>query len=126
MGDYLPLLTVDAWRRWLAVFSLALLYTLLNCAKPLHIDDPAHYYYAEQISRHPLDPYGFSLCWYQVPEPANHILTPLVADYWWAFALRLFGERPWLWKLWLLPFSLLFVGSLYVLFRRLALGLEWL
>src|SRR5262249_10974883 len=39
-------------------------------------------------------------------------------------AIRCFGEQPVLWKLWLLPFSLIFVLSLYALFRRFARGLE--
>jgi hypothetical protein len=38
--------------------------------------------------------------------------------------IRLFGEQPFLWKLWLLPFSFLFAVSLGRLFRRYARGLE--
>src|SRR5262249_28580710 len=47
-----------------------------------------------------------------------------VVPYWWALALRLFGDQPVVWKVWLFPFCLLFVCSLYWLFRRFASGLE--
>src|SRR5262245_54385500 len=108
---------------WKVLGALAGLFTLLNSVKPLQVDDAAYYYYAAQIAEHPSDPYGFFIHWYQKPERADHILAPPVLPYWWAIAIRLFGERPFLWKLWLLPFSLLFVGALYVLFRRFARGL---
>jgi hypothetical protein len=96
------------------------LYTLFNCAKPLTIDDTAYYYYADHIAQHPTDPYGFSILWYQHPLPANQVLAPPVLPYWWAAALALFGDRPFLWKLWLFPFVLVFVLSLHGLFRRFA------
>jgi hypothetical protein len=103
---------------------LAVLFTLLNSLKPVHIDDAAYYYYAAHIAEHPLDPYGFEIHWYQHPLTANHVLAPPVLPYWWAAAIRLFGDRPFLWKLWLFPISLLFVLSLDALFRRFAAGLE--
>jgi hypothetical protein len=104
--------------------ALSLLFTALNSVKPLQVDDAAYYYYAAQIARHPLDPYGFEIFWYQHPEPANEVLAPPVLPYWWAAAIRLFGDHPVAWKLWLLPFSLLFVFSLDALFWRFARGLE--
>jgi hypothetical protein len=97
--------------------------TGLNSLKPLQIDDAAYHYYAAQIAEHPLDPYGFSILWYHQPEEANHVLAPPVLPYWWALAIHLFGEQPVLWKLWLLPFPLLFVSALFALFRRFARGL---
>jgi serine/threonine-protein kinase len=108
----------------MALIGLALVYTLLNAVKPLHIDDTAYYHYAKHIAEHPLDPYGFDVFWYQHPLPANQVLAPPVLPYWWAAAIRLFGERPFMWKLWLFPFALVFVGSLYALGRRFARGLE--
>lgn len=109
-------------RLWPAVLGLAL--TLLNAAKPLHVDDAAYYYYARQIAAHPFDPYGFDIFWYEQPEPANTILAPPVLPYCWAIALRLFHDRPVLWKLWLLPFALALSYSLAALFRRFARGLD--
>ncbi len=106
------------------LLMLASVFTLLNSLKPLHIDDTAYYYYASQAAREPLRPYGFQVFWYQEWEPANDVLAPPVLPYWWSLAIRLFGERPFLWKLWLFPFALLFVVSLHALFRRFARGLE--
>ncbi len=105
-------------------FTAALILTLLNSVKPLHIDDSAYYQYAAHISAHPLDPYGFEVYWGQRPDLALHILTPPLLPYWWAVGIKLFGERPFLWKLWLLPFCFLFALSLHTLFRRFARGLE--
>jgi hypothetical protein len=104
--------------------ALALLFTLLNCAKPLHIDDAAYYCYAAHIAEHPLSPYDFEILWYDQPRPANQVLAPPLLLYWWAAGLHLFGDQPFLWKLWLLPFNLLLVWSLYHLCRRFARGLE--
>lgn len=112
------------YSRSLSLALLALLYTLLNCVKPLQVDDAAYYYYARHIAEHPLEPYGFEIHWYQWPSDANHVLAPPVVPYWWAGAIRLFGDRPFLWKLWLLPFSVAFVFSLHALARRFARGLE--
>ena len=91
---------------------LALIFTFLNALKPLVTDDSAYYYYARQITRDPLRPYAFDIFWYQAPEPANSVFAPPLLPYWWSIALALFGERPFLWKLWLFPFSFLFVWAL--------------
>jgi hypothetical protein len=107
-----------------SLLALALLFTLLNAPKPLHIDDAAYYYYARHIAGHSLDPYGFEVFWYNQPLPANQVLAPPVLPYWWAAAIGLFGERPFWWKLWLFPFCWLFVCSLDALFRRFTPGLE--
>jgi hypothetical protein len=103
---------------------LALLYALLNAPKPLVIDDGAYYYFARHIASDPLRPYDFQMFWYQIPDPAIEILAPPGLLYWWAIAYRLFGEQPFMWKLWLLPYCLLFVFALDALFRRFARGLE--
>jgi Dolichyl-phosphate-mannose-protein mannosyltransferase len=108
----------------LVLFLLALFVTVLNACKPLTIDDAAYYYFARQDARQALDPYGAAVFWWNQPQPANEILAPPVLPYWWSLAIRLFGEHPFLWKLWLLPFVVLFVGVLYALFRRFARGLE--
>jgi hypothetical protein len=106
------------------LLPLALLYTLVNAFKPLTIDDTAYHAYAVQMSRRPLDPYGFSMYWWSYPEIANEVLVPPVLSYWWSPAIRLFGDNPFLWKLWLLPFAVLFAYALYALCRRFARGLE--
>jgi hypothetical protein len=105
---------------------LAVLFTLLNAVKPLHIDDPAYYCYAAHIAEYPLDPYGFTILWEGKPRPAFQVLAPPLVPYWWAAASRLFGDSPLLWKVWFFPFNLLLVSALYQLFRRFARGLEML
>lgn len=111
--------------RFFGLLGLAALLTLLNALKPLHIDDTAYYYYAAHIAEHPLDPYGFEVYWSDRPQPANHVLAPPVLPYWWAAGLRLFGDRPLLWKLWLFPVSVLLVFAMHRLLCRFARGLEW-
>lgn len=106
--------------------GLAGLFTFLNALKPLHLDDTAYFYYARHIAENPLDPYGFDVFWYSMPLPANWVLAPPLLPYWWAAAIRLFGQQPFLWKLWLFPFSLLFVASFHLLARRFARGLQML
>lgn len=109
----------------LGLLAVAGLCTLLNAAKPLHLDDTAYCACAHQIAQNPFDPYGFTLFWYDHPQPAGEVLAPPVLPYWWSVGVRLFGERPVLWKLWLLPFVLLLTGALHALFRRFCRGLEW-
>src|ERR1700674_572855 len=119
---------------WLALLLLAALHTAGNVVKPLHIDDAAYYYYARQVTQKPLDPYGFKVFWWDNPEDANEVLAPPALAYGWSLAMRIDQavslatgietERPWLWKLGMVPFSMLFIGCLFVLFRRFARGLE--
>lgn len=107
-----------------SLLALALLYTLLNAPKPLIVDDTAYYFFARQCAERPTRPYDFQVFWYQWPEPANTVLAPPVLPYWWSLGLRLFGDTPWLWKLWLLPFALLLVFSLDALAQRFASGMR--
>jgi hypothetical protein len=107
-----------------ALVVLAALYTGLNAFKPPHIDDAAYFYFAHQIAAHPLDPYGFSLLWYDEPNRANDILAPPVVPAWWALQLRVFGDSVSLGKLGLLPWAVALAAVLYELFRRFARGLE--
>jgi 4-amino-4-deoxy-L-arabinose transferase-like glycosyltransferase len=102
---------------------LAVVFTLLNAVKPLHIDDSYYYIHARHIAEAPFDPYGFSFMFINQWLPANNALAPPLLLYWWAAAIRLFGTQPLLWKLWLLPFSLAFSLSLAALFERFASGL---
>jgi hypothetical protein len=97
----------------------------MNALKPMHIDDTAYYYYARQLARHPLDPYGFRIYWYETPQSANDVLAPPVLPYWCSIGLRLFGNNnPVLWKLWLFPFSAVLVLSICWLTREWSPGWE--
>jgi hypothetical protein len=94
--------------------------TGLNAIKPLHVDDATFSFNAAQIAAHPLDPYGYVMLRWSEAVPALHALAPPLLPYWWAVAIRMFGERPVLWKLWLFPFALIFVASLAALLHRFA------
>jgi hypothetical protein len=111
-------------RRLLPLALLAALYTGLNAVKPLQVDDAAYQYFARQFAARPLDPYGFAVLWYDHPEPANTVLAPPVLPAYWGAVRAAVGERPWLWKLALFPWALLFVGAVYGLLRRFARGAE--
>lgn len=103
---------------------LAVLVTALNACKPLHIDDPAYSFVAHQVAERPLDPYGFGSFWWNHPQPANQVLAPPVLPYWWSLSIRLLGENPVIWKIWLFPIILLFIFTLHALYRRFAAGHE--
>jgi hypothetical protein len=111
-------------RRILLPILLATACTALNAGKAPLIDDTAYLTLTRHIAKHPLDPYGFEQFWYQHPEPANHILAPPVQPYWLALGMRVLGDRPVAWKMWLFPEMLLLAFSLQALFRRFARGAE--
>jgi len=111
-------------REALAVVATASLLISLDALKPLVIDDTAYVAIARQIAAKPTDPFGFELFWYQEPTPALAILAPPVLPYWLGLGIAALGERPPLWKVWLLPFALLLGTSIHAIARRLAPGLE--
>jgi dolichyl-phosphate-mannose-protein mannosyltransferase len=51
----------------LTAVTVAVLAPFLD--KAFHIDDPLFLWMAQQISKHPLDPYGFDVNWTSSPEP---------------------------------------------------------
>jgi hypothetical protein len=71
--------------RWpqltLAVLTVACL--LPFSGKAFHIDDPIFIWTAQQIVKHPLNPYGFTALWWNVPTPMWQIQQnpPLAAYY---------------------------------------------
>jgi hypothetical protein len=107
-------------KTFLPIVTLAAVLTGLNAVKPLHVDDATFYVNAAQIAIHPLDPYGYVLLRWSDAVPALHALAPPVLSYWWAIGIRMFGDRPLLWKLWLFPAALIFVASLAALLHRFA------
>ncbi|MGB8353830.1 MAG: hypothetical protein WCD79_08100, partial [Chthoniobacteraceae bacterium] len=108
--------------QFVSLLALALVLTTLNAFKPLVADDPLYLEYARQFSLHPADPYAF---YYIGSVQANSILVPPVAIYWLAAGIRVLGMHVFLLKMWLLPFSMLFVFSLFSLLRRFAPKMEW-
>jgi dolichyl-phosphate-mannose-protein mannosyltransferase len=107
-------------KRLLPIVMLSAVLTGSNAVKPLHVDDATFYFNAAQIASNPLDPYGYVMLRWSDAVPALHALAPPVLPYWWAAAIRMFGDRPVLWKLGCFPFALIFVASLAALLRRFA------
>ncbi len=107
-------------KRLLPIVMLSAMLTGSNAVKPMHVDDATFYFNAAQIASDPLDPYGYVMLRWSDAVPALHALAPPVLPYWWATAIRMFGDQPVLWKLWLFPFALIFVASLGALLRRFA------
>lgn len=108
-------------REWIAAVLIpASLLCGLNIAKPLVVDDTAYHAFALQIACSPLDPYGFDIYWYEHPQPAFTVLAPPVLPFWWAASIRLFGDEPWIAKLWLLPWCLALSAATYSLAKRFA------
>ena len=90
---------------WAHVVAVALLLTGLNALKPVHMDDPSYLTYGTEFVAHPLNPYAFTIGSLDLGY-ANDILVPPVLPYWLGAGTVLFGDRPTLLKLWLLPFAL--------------------
>lgn len=78
--------------REIAVLSCATFACLAAfLVKPLHADDPLFYCTARQITRHPLDPFGFSVNWYFATVPITEVtMNPPGA----AYFLAAVGEPP--------------------------------
>ena len=94
--------------------------TFLNALKPLHIDDVIWFYFAGHIANHPGAPFAFTIPWSQISQPAMNVMAPPVVPYWWAGAMKLFGDHPFLWKASLLPINLALAFSVRSLANRFA------
>jgi dolichyl-phosphate-mannose-protein mannosyltransferase len=66
---------IGSAQRWpkltLSLLTVACLVPFLN--KAIHIDDPIFIWTAQQITKHPLDPYGFTATWWSKATPMWHI-----------------------------------------------------
>lgn len=123
-----PITTVSPWigmpilKQWSASRSLMLLGVVtLLCLLPFsgkafHIDDTLFVWMAQQIEKHPLDPYGFQLVWYVSETPMSEVMKnpPLVSYY--AALVGFFAgwsERALHWGF-LLPALMLVLGTYYL------------
>src|SRR5712691_2342736 len=60
--------------------------------KAFHIDDPLFLWMAQQITKHPLDPYGFAVNWSISPEPMWQVMqNPPLCSYWIALVASVVG-----------------------------------
>jgi len=85
-GDEQPLPPV--WENWSKPLTYALLTAaVLICLLPFsgrafHVDDPLFVWAAQQIAKHPLDPYGFQVVWYLSPDRMSDVTqNPPLASY---------------------------------------------
>lgn len=115
-----------ARRRWfgfrpyiiLAVLTLVCLVPF--CEKAFHIDDPLFVWAAQQIVKHPSNPYGFNVLWYASPLPMSEVTkNPPLASYYGAAIGMVAGwsETP-LHLAFLMPAIVVILGT-YYLARRL-------
>jgi 4-amino-4-deoxy-L-arabinose transferase-like glycosyltransferase len=85
----------EAWpTRWCyALLAAATLVVLLPFSgRAFHIDDTLFIWAAQQIAKHPLDPYGFQVVWYTHPERmADVTQNPPLASYYAALAGKIAG-----------------------------------
>ena len=88
-------------------------------ARPLNIDDPLFVWSAQQIVKHPADPYGFDVNWYGMPMPMwATTKNPPLTCYYLALAGSVFGwSEPALHGAMLLPAIAVILGT-YRLARR--------
>jgi Dolichyl-phosphate-mannose-protein mannosyltransferase len=74
----------------LTVIVIAALAPFLN--KAFHVDDPLFLWMAQQIVKHPLDPYGFDVNWSSFTRPmADEMQNPPLCSYYIAAVASLFG-----------------------------------
>src|SRR5438270_7659146 len=94
-------------KRLIHVAGVAVILTLLNATKPIHIDDALFVRYGTEFATHPLHPYEFTVA-YGFALPAWTVLAPPGLPYYLAALIAAFGANPVFLKLGLLPFAFLF------------------
>jgi hypothetical protein len=105
---------------WLTL-AAALVIGLVNVAKPVHIDDMLYLTIARWISAHPLDPYGGTITWQQIPEPTYNVsISPPLLSYVFGLVIALAGENVPLLHLTMIPWVLVAAWALYRLGERFA------
>jgi hypothetical protein len=104
-----------------AVLGIALAVGLGNVGKPVHIDDNLYLSIARWIVGHPLDPYGGTITWQQVPEPAYKVsISPPLLSYVFALVIAVAGENVVLLHLAMVPWLLAAAWAVYRLGERWA------
>src|SRR4051812_32851774 len=104
-----------------AVLGVALAVGLGNLGKAVHIDDMLYLSIARWIVGHPLDPYGGTITWQQVPEPAYRVsISPPLLSYVFALVIAIAGEDVVLLHLAMIPWLLAATWALYRLGERWA------
>jgi 4-amino-4-deoxy-L-arabinose transferase-like glycosyltransferase len=108
------------WRRpQTALVLLTLVCLLPFSGKAFHADDPLFIRAAQQIVKHPLDPYGFRIVWFEYEQPMSRVTqNPPLDSYYMAAVGSVAGwrERP-LHLAFILPAMAAILGA-YQLARR--------
>jgi len=106
-------------RSLLLLVALTLVCLIPFCAEAFHVDDPLFLWAAQQIVKHPLDPYGFSVVWYWKSSPMAEITqNPPLASYYLAGVGNVVGSSEVALHLaFLLPALIVVLGT-YQLARR--------
>src|SRR6266567_9562487 len=74
----------------LVALTVAALAPFLN--KAFHVDDPLFLWMAQQIAKHPLDPYGFDVNWSSFTQPMSMVMqNPPLCSYYIAAIGSIFG-----------------------------------
>jgi 4-amino-4-deoxy-L-arabinose transferase-like glycosyltransferase len=73
----------SSWKAQLLLLGIAAAALMPFLDKAFHIDDPLFLWMAQQITKHPIDPYGFSVNWSTSPEPMWKVMQnpPLCSYY---------------------------------------------
>ncbi len=104
-------------RALLAALTAALLLPFIG--KAFTIDDPLFVRIAQQIVRHPFDPYGFDINWYGRPQPMSEVMiNPPLTSYVLAVVSRIFGWSERGFHLAFIAFAMLTIVSTWSLARR--------
>ncbi|HYL74724.1 MAG TPA: glycosyltransferase family 39 protein, partial [Bryobacteraceae bacterium] len=108
-----------AWRPYVLLAALALACLVPFCEKAFHVDDPLFVWTAQQIVKHPLDPYGFNLVWYTNIAPMSEVTkNPPLAAYYSAAIGSAAGWSEIALHLAFLPFALAVILGTYYLAGR--------
>jgi len=110
----------SAWKLW-AALAFGLVVGLVNVAKPVHVDDTLYLEVARRIVTHPLDPYGGTLNWQQIPERTYNVsISPPLLSYYYAVIMIIAGENLILLHLSMIAWLLLATWSIFRLGERWA------
>jgi 4-amino-4-deoxy-L-arabinose transferase-like glycosyltransferase len=109
--------TLGKSRLLLIAIAVAALAPFLN--KAVHVDDPLFLWMADQIIKHPLDPYGFNVNWSSFVQPMSVVMqNPPLCSYYIAAVARVFGWSEPILHLAFLFWAVLAILGTFALARR--------
>src|SRR5207248_3178279 len=101
----------------LALITTAVLAPFLN--KAFYVDDPLFIWMAQQIARHPLDPYGFGVNWSSFTQPVSAVMqNPPLCSYYIAAVAGFFGWKEPVLHVAFLFWAIMSINGAFALTRR--------